>query len=278
MITCVIIIIVFLLIFILSNIFITTTEITVKSEKLPEGFQGFKILHLSDLHLKKFGYNYKRLIDKINAEKFDVVVFTGDLISRTEVDTSGKLFLMKELLKKAPVYFIYGNHEVENPKTTEEMCNQLVKIGVRILDNQTIPIFKNGDTINISGLTIDKQFYKNIDKTYKNLPIPDLRYINYRIGGKSNFTVLLAHTPFPFNSYAQWGADLTLCGHVHGGVVRLPLVKGVLSPERRFFPKFSAGLYKKGNSQMIVNRGLGKPRLFNNSEIIIITLDRDKDK
>lgn len=278
MITCVIIIIVFLLIFILSNIFITTTEITVKSEKLPEGFKGYKILHLSDLHLKKFGHNYKRLIDKINAEKFDVVVFTGDLISRTEIDTSGKLYLIEELLKKAPVYFIYGNHEVENPKTTEAMCNRLVKIGVRILDNQTISIFKNGDTINISGLTIDKQFYKNIDKTYKNLPVPNLKYINYRIGEKSNFTVLLAHTPFPFNSYVQWGADLTLCGHVHGGAVRLPLVKGVLSPERRFFPKYSAGLYKKGNSQMIVNRGLGKPRLFNNSEIIIITLDRDKDK
>ncbi|NLZ45888.1 MAG: metallophosphoesterase [Clostridiales bacterium] len=274
MIALAIVVFAFAFIFLLSNIFITTTQITVKSDSLPKEFEGYKILHLSDLHLKNFGHNYKRLLDKIKPLEFDIVVFTGDLISRHEHDISEKIFFMKELIKKAPVYFIYGNHEVENPLTTDKMCKELVKIGVNILDNKTYQVEKGGEKVDICGITIEKKFYKNKDKTYKDLPTPNAEYINERLGKKKNFTLFLSHTPFYFDEYAKWGADLTLCGHVHGGAIRLPFINGLLSPERKFFPKYSAGLYKKGDCQMYVSRGLGKPRIFNNSQITIITLDK----
>ena len=92
----------------------------------------------------------------------------------------------------------------------------------------------------------------------------------------SNFNILLAHTPFSFDAYAEMGFDLILSGHVHGGVIRLPFVGGVLSPERKFFPKYSGGIYSKEKSQMIVSRGLGygslKFRMFNTPEIVVVTL------
>ncbi len=92
------------------------------------------------------------------------------------------------------------------------------------------------------------------------------------LGKRSGTTILLAHNPLFADSYAQWGADLVLCGHLHGGVVRLPFVGGVLSPERRFFPRYDKGYYQIGETQMIVSGGIGKPRLWNPPEVGVIEL------
>lgn len=92
----------------------------------------------------------------------------------------------------------------------------------------------------------------------------------------AQYGVLLAHNPLCFDSYAKWGADLTLCGHVHGGMIRLPFAGGLLSPEREFFPKYSAGIYEHSGKKMIVSRGLGSGtfgiRILNRPEIVVITL------
>ena len=79
---------------------------------------------------------------------------------------------------------------------------------------------------------------------------------------KDEYNILLAHTPFYFEQYSNWGADLVLSGHVHGGIIRIPLLGGLLSPNRRFFPKFDLGKYENNNSIMIVNKGLGKSKVF----------------
>ena len=82
--------------------------------------------------------------------------------------------------------------------------------------------------------------------------------------------MLLAHTPLFFEAYAAWGARLTLSGHIHGGIVRLPGVGGVLSPERKFLPRYDKGRFVRGDSEMIVSGGLGKLRFGNPPEICVI--------
>ena len=80
--------------------------------------------------------------------------------------------------------------------------------------------------------------------------------------------MLLAHNPLFAEAYSQWGADMTFSGHVHGGAVRI-FGKGVLSPERKFFPKYTKGVYTVGNMKLLVTSGIGKLRLFNPAEMVV---------
>ena len=92
----------------------------------------------------------------------------------------------------------------------------------------------------------------------------------------NNFDILLTHNPKHFESYVEWGADLTLSGHIHGGMIRLPFLGPLISPERTLFPKYSQGEYNAGEGHMIVSRGLSRGnkgfRLFNRPEIGVIVL------
>ena len=90
------------------------------------------------------------------------------------------------------------------------------------------------------------------------------------------FTVLLAHNPLDFDVHAEWGADVSFGGHIHGGFVRLPVVKGLVSPERKLFPKYKEGVYKIGDSSLVVSRGLGNIRINNPPEIVSVTLNCNK--
>ena len=93
---------------------------------------------------------------------------------------------------------------------------------------------------------------------------------------KDEYNILLMHTPTFFEAYEDWGADLILSGHIHGGLIRLPFVGGVFSPDRKLFPKYCYGKYELDNSTMIVSGGLSRGetgfRLFNRPEIVTITL------
>ena len=95
-------------------------------------------------------------------------------------------------------------------------------------------------------------------------------------GRQDCFQILLAHNPDYFPAYAAWGADLVLSGHLHGGVIRMPLLGGVISPQVRLFPEYYAGTYFRGKSEMILSRGLHmhsfRIRLFNMPELSCVTL------
>jgi predicted MPP superfamily phosphohydrolase len=87
---------------------------------------------------------------------------------------------------------------------------------------------------------------------------------------------LLAHNPKYFKSYAAWGADLTLSGHIHGGIVQIPFLGGAVSPQVEFFPKYDAGLFHENDKAMILSRGLGthtiNVRINNTAELVSIKL------
>lgn len=278
-----IVIVLLLLLVVLLRIYIDNeipkvSNVEVKSSKLPEVFDGYKIVQLSDLHSKSFSNNNEMLIDMIDKESPNIIVMTGDMVTANEKDFTVFYSLVKELTKKYRVYYVYGNHEGElSLKLKSEITAFLKENGVIVLDNDYISIEKNNEKINLYGLCYTQKYYSY--KGGKKHIITE-NYIKNKLGtiDKNKYNILLTHNPLFFDAYSGYGFDLTLSGHVHGGLIRLPFIGGILSPERKFFPQYSAGVYEKGNSKLVVSRGLSRGtkgfRFFNRPDVVSITLKK----
>lgn len=253
---------------------LTENKYELKCRNLPQSFIGRKILLLSDLHNKTYGDNFSNLLDSCVALSPDYIFFTGDLYSRHDTNMDPKKYLMKRLSKIAPVYYCMGNHELYRPADCDRFCGELSDMGINVLRNGCVKITENSESLNVYGLEIGLEYYKNADGTYKDLPELTADDIGEMLGkaDKNACNLLLAHDPRFFESYAEWGADAVFSGHCHGGIIRLPLIGGILSPERKFFPKYTKGVYTLPDCRMVVSAGLGKFRLNNPSEIVLITL------
>lgn len=269
------IIFIFIGIFILMYLYIkynvNTLEVTkyvVENKKVPKEFDGYNIVQISDLHSKLFGENNKKLIQKIKSLNPDIVVVTGDLIDGENNNYNVALDFMKEISKLYRVYYIIGNHEQKSlikkyKDEYKDYFNKLHQIDFVNLDNNKVEIVKGKSNINLYGLTVPYSCYKYLFDNQETTSI-EINFLEEKLGkvDREQFNILLAHTPFYFDEYEKWGADLILCGHVHGGIVRLPLVGGLLSPDRKFFPKYDLGEYTKNKSTMIVSKGLGGSKVL----------------
>ncbi|MBX4259623.1 metallophosphoesterase [Clostridium estertheticum] len=262
-----------------DNNVLQVSHYTVKSNKIQTSFNDFKILQLSDLHSKDFGNHNYKLIEKINSENPDIVVMTGDMINTSDTDFEVFINLAEKVSKNHVTYYIVGNHE-ENltDDKLKLLTNKLGRIGISVLDNKKVTITKGKDSINLYGLWFNLRYYK--DANYYNE-----KELFFGVGQNKTllgnldsnlYNILLTHNPLYFDTYSSWGADLTLAGHIHGGMIRIPFVGGLFSPERRLFPKYDAGKYQINGKELIVNRGLGDGnlliRIFNRPEISVITL------
>jgi predicted MPP superfamily phosphohydrolase len=263
----------------LDNNDLEVSQYTISSSKIPAAFNDFKILQLSDLHSKSFGKNNDKLIKKINGEKPAIIVMTGDMVSRGDTKYDNFINLAKKLSESYDTYYIVGNHEQSLSEDRQRfLLGKLKEIGVRVLDNEKVEIRKGCNSINLYGLWINMRYYKDVNNGYTKGVSLGTEQMEIILGNTAmdSYNVLLAHNPLYFETYSKWGADLTLSGHIHGGMIRLPFVGGLLSPERKFFPKYDAGRYAVKGKVLIVNRGLGVGkigfRLFNRPEISVITL------
>lgn len=252
------------------------TEYNIQNEKIDKNLDGYKILQLSDLHNRAFGKDSGKLIKKIDTVSPDIIVITGDLFDKRASGISNMLKLVKNLTSKYPCYYIIGNHELRLGQAKfQYVLTELKKMGVVILNNEHKELSENVKLYGI-GYNLKTDLSKGFEYKYKEEITKE--DIEREVGSlnTTNFNILLAHTPFSFEAYSETGFDLILSGHVHGGIIRLPFLGGLLSPQRKFFPKYSEGIYTKGNSKMIVSRGLGygglKFRMFNNPEIVVVTL------
>lgn len=250
--------------------------------RLPEEFDGMRILHLSDLHAKDYGKNSRRLAALCEKLAPDVIAFTGDVFSRNDCGEllAARYELLKRLTRTAPVYYVIGNHEGDVPAKTDIFCRELTAAGVNVLRNSCAKLCRDGAAINICGLELPQDCYVMPEGGYSRLRKLTVGDIEQRLGKSAagEFTLLLAHSPLQFKQYAEWGADVTLSGHIHGGVVRLFGV-GLLSPERKFFPKYTKGVYSLpsealhgGRALMEVSAGLGKFRINNPESVTVCTL------
>ena len=251
-----------------------------------------RLVFLADLHEKLYGDDNNALVEAVKAAAPDAILVGGDLIVSGRVYRSSQksrqpgedgavsqewmensLSLMKRLTQICPVWFVQG----------EEM----EKAGVRMLHNGVVDPLKESSGgedsgVLIYGLELPIRFYKKFRRT--KLSVEEIR----EIAGdpdRSSYVVLLTHMPAYFPQYAQWGSDLCLCGHVHGGLMRLPVLGGVVGTRPSLFPKYSGGQYfysavtdkKKHLSSMVLTCGLGMHtlpiRIFNPGEVSVIELE-----
>ena len=259
---------------------IDVTKYTISNEKIPEEFNGFKILQLSDFHSEGYRDTTEKLIDKVKNINPDIIVMTGDMVSWDMENIEEAKILVESLAEIYPIYYVDGNHEhlaeILRLSRYNSFLDFMHELGVTTIKNDCIKLHKGNESINLYGINIPLDsataLYVNkfqLEKNYveKTLPKAD----------SEKFNILLAHTPTFIKQYSQWGADLVLAGHMHGGIARIPFTNiGLLSPGRTIFPKYAAGKFKVKDSIMIVNRGIGtssfKLRIFNNPEITVLTL------
>ena len=261
-----------------ENVLIKVSNFKIKSDKIPKEFNNFKIVHLSDFHSYGFGKDNVKMLKKINDEHPNIIVMTGDMVNKYDTNFEKFLNLAEALSKSYEIYYIVGNHEVRLRKDDLSFIVQKLKeFGVKILSDDKITIMRKKDYINIYGIDIPLSYYKIINKP------SNVEEVITGILNKCNekeYNILLAHNPLYFEAYSKQNIDLTLSGHVHGGMIRLPFIGAILSPERKLFPKYSSGIYEINNKKLIVNRGLGHSRpgirLFNRREIVSITLLNSK--
>ena len=262
---------------ILSNTMLSVSRYDISGKKLPPSFDGYKIIHLSDLHSKSFGKNNERLLRRVKKENPDAVCVTGDMVNKYERRGDFAVFfdLVNRLAALCDVYYVSGNHEQSLPAGEQNLLlAHLEKAGVTALQNNKTAVTKGGESIALYGLAIDLKYYLRPSK-YKDLGADKVGELLGK-ADDTRFNILLAHHPKFFEGYAEWGADLTLSGHIHGGMVRLPFIGGLLSPEKKFFPKYDAGLFSENGRRMVLSRGLGsgryKFRFLNPPEIVVVTL------
>lgn len=256
-----------------GNRSIETDEATFTSGALPAGFDGCRIVQLSDLHGKYFGKGNERLYSAVKAAHPEYIFVTGDLVDRkTENPTIYAGEVGAALSAIAPTYYVTGNHEWgHGTKVVEEIKRTLRESGVTVLSNEFTYLARNGDTIVLAGID-DPNGYADQETPY------ELAQEVYAACGDP-FWILLAHRNNRFaRQYSLLGADLVCSGHAHGGIVRLPGTDGLFSHDLDLFPSYTAGLYEENGSVLFVTRGLGNSgpsfRVFNRPEIAVLTLRR----
>lgn len=259
------------------NYTFTVREIKVISPKIPKGFHGYRILHISDLHNSRYGEGNRKLIHKIIKLNPDVIFYTGDMIDKQSLGKDHFSMLIEGIAHKYPAYFADGNHEDElTNEEKKEFISLLNNTGIRHLDDEMTFLEKEEDKISLYGLSLPREYLRNTYDENGKIGLCE-EELEKRFGEiEGGFTMQLAHNPLYFTVYAQYGIDLTFSGHVHGGVVRLPIIGGLLSPDRTFFPLYSKGLYKEEDKKIVVSPGIGgvKLRIFNRPTMYVVKLVR----
>lgn len=248
---------------------------TVSSAALPASFDGYRIAHVSDLHNTEMGKGNEKLLAMLRSAAPDMIAITGDLIDSRNTDTEIALHFVGQAMQIAPCYYVTGNHEARVPDY-DDLKTAMEAAGVVVLEDACAQITQNGETVTVLG--IDDPSFKTGYLLGNSETV--VEEVLKELSPKDRFTILLSHRPELFAAYARNGMDLVLSGHAHGGQFRLPFIGGLIAPNQGFFPKYDAGVYTQGNTNMIVSRGIGNSllpfRVNNPPEVIVIELNKIK--
>lgn len=258
-----------------DNTGLVMTTYQVSSPRIPQEFHGFRIAQVADLHNTEFGEKNSELLSILRESKPDIIVFTGDQVDVRETRAEVTVDFVREAVQIAPCYLVTGNHEggiVE----IEQLKTDLEAAGGIWLENNVIELQHDGAELTLMGLadpTMDSRFFKlglegSVDDTLANL--------NW---DRESYCILLAHHPEFLEVYSKYGIDLTLCGHAHGGQIRIGET-GIIAPHQGLFPKYDAGRYDIGSTTMILSRGLGNSRfpwrVNNPPELVLVELTSEQ--
>lgn len=253
---------------------IKTVPVTIESERIPLSFDGFRIVQVTDLHDAVFGDGQSELLQKIREQDPDLIALTGDFTGEKDADPENAIRFLEKLPDIAPSFYVTGNHEY---RLTEEhytkLIDGIVNAGIIFLNNRTREVERDLDRIQVIGVedpALMGEQHRALDGAKLAKEIKDTAF------DPVMFTVLLVHRPEHLHVYAEAGVDLVLCGHSHGGQMRLPLVGAFYVPSQGLFPKYDRGLFSEGRTQMFICSGLGNSvvnkRMLCPPEIAVITL------
>lgn len=255
-----------------GNKHLTVTNYTFSHILLPKSFSGFRIVQISDLHNVKFGRGNQKLLNRVKMMKPDRIAITGDLLYAPSSNMENALDFVAGAVMLCPVYYVPGNHEAAMD-IYPELKQRLQDTGVIILENSKSAVVRDGSMLKVAGIT-DPSFYADDEVTDKSEIVKEL--MEETAIEEDVFSILLAHRPEYFSVYADFGVELSLTGHAHGGQIRLPWVGGLYAPGQGVFPKYASGMHRLIDQYMIVSRGLGKSafpfRIFNRPEIVCVEL------
>ena len=251
----------------LWGIQVTVTQVGVHG--LPDGFEGLRIVQISDLHGHEYGQDSEALLALVAQQAPEFIVVTGDLIDQ-ESHLAMVPALARGLAAIAPTYYVTGNHEWA-VGGVPRLKGILTECGVTVLSNQYVTLERNGDSLVLAGV--------DDPNGYADQKTPEELYGEIQREAGDLCTILLAHRNDRFDQYAAAGYDLVISGHAHGGIVRLPFTDGLLGTDRKLFPTWTAGVYTLGDSTLFVSRGLGNNtvpihgfRLFNRPDLAVLEL------
>lgn len=274
---------------------VQVTEYLYRDLAVPKAFDGFRIVHVSDLQSEYFGKRQRRLLKTVRKTRPDAIVFTGDLADRNHTDYNASLIAAKGLSRIAPVYYVNGNHELSLPQEDiSQMYDEMRLTGINLLFDEKIAVEKEGDCICFAGLSEETIYESKMrggvllsgsgrgrisdNEIDASLICDKIKMLRQGVTEKAMF-VLLVHEPQFFNTYAHEKVDLIFAGHAHGGQIRLPFTQGLFAPGQGVLPKLTAGIHRKGNTAMIISRGLGNSvfpfRVFNRPEIVVTELSAE---
>lgn len=257
-----------------------TVHYDLKSHKIKS---AVTMVMLADLHNQSYGENNGILLEEIQKISPDFVCLAGDmLIGHTQIPYDVGQQTVLALARDYSVFYGLGNHEARmknNPQIYgtkyEDYIKPIKEAGVKVLVDSCEEVTVGGNKFCIYGYDLPSKYFEKFNRY-----VFEKSQLEEALGNcekKDGYQILLAHNPVYFEQYAAWGPDLTLSGHLHGGIIRLPFLGGVITPQVKLFPRYSGGSYRRGEKSMIVSRGLGShtiPIRFNNKpELSVIHLN-----
>ncbi len=236
---------------------------------------------LGDLHDFTYGKDNSRLFRMIKETSPDAILIPGDLMTsfyHKPANLEKGLFVLENLVQIAPVYYSYGNHESriarrdgEEGKAYEAFYEKACALGVHFVNNTAAFFEKDGFRVEIAGLTIGREYFARgkkltMEESYVKSLLP--------VKKEGDFRILLAHNPMYFPAYRCLRSDIVLSGHNHGGLVRIPGIGSIVSPQLELFPKYDAGRFDEEGQTLLVTRGAGTHtyhiRIFNRAEVLLV--------
>lgn len=268
------IVIVFAAILLRSNFGLKTTRYEV-----PMNGTSANIVFLGDLHSCLFGRNNSRIIRRVARQEPDVICVVGDMLNADDgmEKLDQYLQLLRDLTKLAPTYVSYGNTDISFEKRNQiSLAEKVIETGAVFLEENFVDIDVNGSRLRIGGMyNYAFPHHMSLNEWESSHTYSFLRSFEQTEAAK----VLLCHRPdsfFFYDAYLNFDIDLLLCGHTHGGLIRVPFKGGIIASDQGIFPKYDYGKFSMDDTTMIITSGFAGsgnvPRFFNTPEIVCISL------
>lgn len=247
-------------------------HVTFYQMETTKNIKGLRIVSLTDLHLREFGEGNERLVRTLERLRPDLIAMVGDMTIEDNPDHSVPLALIRRLSQLAPVYYSSGNHEYTDILYNKEstLIADIEAAGATYVDDRYVEVQLGRNKLVLGAVC------KNADDVMK---YSSSREMLQSFCAESRFRLLLSHYPEIFlSAMADSPVDLALCGHAHGGQVRLPFLKdGLYAPDQGFFPTFTSGMRTACGSTVVISRGLGDSskslRINNPPEVVVVDIN-----